>query len=139
MFRKTIVLVIAVAVVVLAPGAASAEWKHHHLPLQQDLQLGLTGGVRFSSETGGFDCQFTSRAKFLAQQTTGLAETFTPHPSSETTNCRGLGPSPFAKSMAWFHKSRTGRFTGMAKRCSQAFHGIPNKKKKQQKGSRSNR
>jgi hypothetical protein len=93
MLKKLIVLAMVIGVVagLALPASASAAWKHHATPLQQNAQVGLTGTVRFSGNLGGVECQITSRTNFLAEQTTALVETFVAHPTSDTANCHGTG------------------------------------------------
>jgi hypothetical protein len=99
MLKKLTVLAMAIGAVaaLVLPATASAVWKHHATNISNDVQLGLTGNVRFQGGLGGIECQVTSRAKFLAGQTTGTAETFVPHPTSDTTNCKGLGGLAFCQ------------------------------------------
>jgi hypothetical protein len=99
MLKKLTVLAVAIgAVAALAlPASASAAWKHHSTPIATDQTVGFTGNVRFQGGLGGVECQITSRTKFLAGQTTATAETFAPHPTSDTTNCRGLGGLAFCQ------------------------------------------
>ncbi|HEX5928904.1 MAG TPA: hypothetical protein VFY48_05890 [Solirubrobacterales bacterium] len=99
MKRKTTVVTLvlgAVAAFVL-PAFASAGWKHHSTPVAADTQIGLTGNVRKQGGLGGIECQVTMRVKLLSNQTTGTAETFVPHPTSDTTNCKGLGGLAFCQ------------------------------------------
>ncbi|HEX5928092.1 MAG TPA: hypothetical protein VFY48_01730 [Solirubrobacterales bacterium] len=99
MFKKMTVLAMAVGVVaaLALPASASATWKHHQSAIQSNAQLGLTGQARFQGTLGGIECQVTSRAVFIAGQTTGTAETFVPHPTSDTANCKGLGGLAFCQ------------------------------------------
>jgi hypothetical protein len=99
MLKKITVLAMAVGVVaaLALPASAAADWEHHEVPIQTDVQLGLTGKVRFQGGLGGVECQITSRAKFLAFQTTGTAETFAAHPTGDTANCVGLGGLAFCQ------------------------------------------
>jgi hypothetical protein len=93
MLKKMTVLAMALGVVaaMLVPATASAAWKHHATTIQQNVQIGLTGQIATISEAGGISCQVTIRAKFIANQTTGEAETFAPHPTNATTNCTTSG------------------------------------------------
>jgi hypothetical protein len=93
MLRKIAVLALAAgAVAALAlPAGASASWKHHVTPIQNDVTLNLTGNTRFQGGLGGIECQLTPSLKFFAGQTTGIVEHNTVHPVDETTNCKGLG------------------------------------------------
>ncbi len=99
MLRKTIVLamVIGVGGALALPTTAPAFWKHGQTPIQQNVQVGLTGQVRFQGGLGGIECQITSAAQFLAGQTTGNITSFTPHPTNDTTNCKGLGGLAFCQ------------------------------------------
>lgn len=103
MFRKTVVVAIAVGIVgVLAlPISAAANWKHHNTSIQADTTIGLTGNLKFQGGLGGVECQVTSRVKLYTEwvllQTTGTAETFVPHPTSDTTNCKGHGGLTFCQ------------------------------------------
>ncbi len=91
MWKKTIALVIAAGLAALVlPAASSANWKHHATDIQTDTVIGLTGNLRNQGSLGGVECQVTMRVK-LSPGTTGLVETFVPHPTSDTTNCKGLG------------------------------------------------
>jgi hypothetical protein len=92
MLKKMTVLAMALGVVaaMALPGTASAAWKHHATPIQENKQIGLTGQVGFTSESGGIACQVTSAAKFVPG-TTGEAQTFVPHPTNATTNCTTSG------------------------------------------------
>ncbi len=98
MLRKTMVVAMAVGVLgaVGVPGVAVGSWQHNHQALQQNVQLGLTGNFRMQSGLGGFECQVTSRVQF-SPGTTGVVETFVPHPTSETANCKGLGGLAFCQ------------------------------------------
>jgi hypothetical protein len=98
MSKKTMILALVGALgVMFIPDSAGASWKHHDTSIVQNVQLGLTGNVRFQTELGTVECQVTSRAKFLAGQTTGTVETFVPHPTDTTANCRGLGGLAFCQ------------------------------------------
>jgi hypothetical protein len=99
MLKKMTVLAMAVGVLaaLALPASASAAWRHHQTAIQQDVQLGLTGQARFQGENGGIECQVTSKVKFLSGQTTGNVETFVPHPTDATTNCKGLGALAFCQ------------------------------------------
>jgi hypothetical protein len=92
MLKKMTVLAMAVGALaaMVLPASASANWKHHNTNISEAAQIGLTGNVRFQGPIGGVECQITSRAKFNPG-TTGVAETFVPHPTSDTTNCKGTG------------------------------------------------
>ncbi len=98
MFKKITVLAMALGAMagLALPASASAAWQDHQVPIQQNVQFGLTGNVRFETGLGGAECQFTIRA-LLQPGTTGVAETFTPHPTSETANCKGLGGYAFCQ------------------------------------------
>jgi hypothetical protein len=93
MLKKMSVLAMAVGVVaaMVLPASASATWKHHATDIQTNTTIGVTGNVRFQGSIGGVECQVTSRVLFESGTTTGKAETFVPHPTSDTTNCKGLG------------------------------------------------
>jgi len=99
MSKKITVLAMALGVVaaMALPASASAAWKHtnHVTPIAQNVQLGLTSttNVAFQSHAGGggLNCQVTSTVDFTAGTTTGLITTFKPHPTSDTTNCKGEG------------------------------------------------
>ncbi len=99
MFRKAMVLGMAVGVVaaLALPASASATWKHHNTSIVENVQLGWTGNMRFQGSMGGIECQITSRIKFLAGQAAGTVETLVPHPTNETTNCKGLGGLAFCQ------------------------------------------
>lgn len=92
MLKKLSVLAMALGAVaaMVFPAAASAEWKHHNTPITESKTIGVTGNVRFQGGLGGVECQVTSRVRF-DPGTTGVAETFVPHPTDDTTNCKGLG------------------------------------------------
>ena len=93
MFKKMTVLAMAVGVVAAfaLPASASASWKHSGVAIQNNVQLNVTGKVRFQGTLGGVECQVKSQVTFLAGQTTGIAHQFVAHPTNETTNCVGLG------------------------------------------------
>lgn len=99
MVKKMTVLALAVGILaaLALPSSASAFWRHSGNPIGEDVQLGLTGVVGFQSALGGIHCQVTSRVKFTAGQTTGHAETFTPHPTGDTANCSGQGGLAFCQ------------------------------------------
>lgn len=99
MFKKTltVALVVGAAVGISVPGVASGSWKHHQTAIQQDVQFGLTGNIRFQGGLGGLECQITSRTKLLASTTTAVTETVVPHPTSDTANCKGLGGMAFCQ------------------------------------------
>jgi hypothetical protein len=99
MLRKTLVLAIALAASAMLslPSAASAEWLHHETPINEDAELGLTGSTRFQGSLGGVECQVTSTVLLTAGQTNGSMETVVPHPTSETSNCKGLGGLAFCQ------------------------------------------
>jgi hypothetical protein len=99
MLKKLTVLAMAVGVVaaLALPASASATWKHHATAIQQSVQVGFTGQARFQGGLGGVECQVTSAAQFLAGQTTGNITSFTPHPTNDTTNCKGLGGLAFCQ------------------------------------------
>ncbi len=97
MLRKIAVLVtVLLAVGALAVPSVAAGWQHNHSLLTQNVQLGITGSMRFQGALGGIECQVTSRILFAAG-TTGVVETFVPHPTSETANCKGLGGLAFCQ------------------------------------------
>ncbi len=86
------------AVAALAvPASASASWLHHATPIQQNVQLGLTGQTRFQGGLGGVECQVTSSLQLLVGQTVGKIATYAFHPTSDTTNCKGLGGLAFCQ------------------------------------------
>ncbi len=93
MLKKITVLAMAVGVLaaLALPTAASASWKHHQTPIQQNVTLDLTGFALFEGALGSVKCQITSQATFLAGQTTGIAHTFDAHPGDETQNCDAGG------------------------------------------------
>ncbi|HEX5928917.1 MAG TPA: hypothetical protein VFY48_05955 [Solirubrobacterales bacterium] len=95
------VTILATAIGILAalslPSSASAAWKHHATEIQANATIGLTGNIRKQGGLGGIECQVTTRVQFLAHQTTGLVETFVPHPVDPTTNCKGLGGLAFCQ------------------------------------------
>ncbi len=93
MLKKMTVLAMAVGILaaMALPASAPAAWKHHDVAIQINKTTGFTGNVRFQGGLGGVECQVTSAVEFKANQTTGTAETFKPHPTSETSNCKGLG------------------------------------------------
>ncbi|HEX5928319.1 MAG TPA: hypothetical protein VFY48_02910 [Solirubrobacterales bacterium] len=100
MKRVAILAAALAAVTALAvPTAASATWKHGHVnPIQQNVQIGFTGtNVKFQSGIGGVECQTTSSVQFLAGQTTANIDTFVPHPTDATTNCKGTGGLAFCQ------------------------------------------
>lgn len=108
MLRKSAVLALAVGMSagLALPAPASAEWKHHSTPIQTDTTIGLTGNVRKQGGLGGYECQVTMRVKFLASQTTGIAETYVPDPvpqqvggpaGTDTNRCKGLGGLAFCQ------------------------------------------
>lgn len=94
MFRKMMVLAMAlgVAAALALPASGSASWKHHATPIQQDVQLGLTGKVRFKAPSLGIECQITSSVRF-SPGTTATAETFDVHPQDETVDCKVETPA----------------------------------------------
>ncbi len=62
MFKKTIVLAMAVGTVAAfaSPTSASAVWGHKSTAIQQSATIGLTGTLKFTSESGGVvECQVT--------------------------------------------------------------------------------
>ena len=91
--KKMTMLAMAVGVVAAfaLPASASASWKHHGVAIQSNVQLNVTGNVRFQGTLGGIQCQVKSQVTFLTGQTTGIAHQFVAHPTNETTNCVGLG------------------------------------------------
>ncbi len=93
MLKRLAVLAMAIGVMAAfaLPASATANWKHHNTETQQDVQIGLTGQVKFATGFGEAECQFKAQAKFFAAQTTGVLETFIPHPTDSTTNCKGYG------------------------------------------------
>jgi hypothetical protein len=93
MFNKITVLAVAAgAVAALAlPATASATWKHHGVPIQNDISGSVTGKARFQGALGGIECQAIASAVFFANQTTGQIQSYGPHPGNETTECKGLG------------------------------------------------
>lgn len=93
MLKKTIVLAMAVGLMAAVglPGVAAASWKHHKTAISTDTQIGLTGKIRTEGKLGGVECQITMRVKLTAGTTTGHAETFVPHPTDSTADCKGLG------------------------------------------------
>lgn len=99
MFAKRTLRAVVLSIVALSalPAAASATWKHHQQPIQQDVQLGLTGKLRFEAVIGAFECQVTSRIKLLAGQTQATMETLATHPTSDTANCLGIGGFAFCQ------------------------------------------
>jgi hypothetical protein len=99
MLKKLTVLAMTVGAVAAfaLPASASAAWKHHSTSIATDQTVGFTGNARFQGGLGGIECQITSQTKFLAGQTTGTAETFVAHPTSDTANCRGLGGLAFCQ------------------------------------------
>ncbi len=98
MSKRVVVIAMAIGVAgaLALPGPASASWKHHATPIQQNVQVGLTGSFRILTHSG-IECQITSSATFLAGQTTGNITSFTPHPTSDTMNCRALGGLMFCQ------------------------------------------
>ncbi len=99
MIKKIMVLAVAASAVaaVAVPASAPASWLHHGTPIQQDVQLGLTGQTRFQGALGGVECQVTSRLKLFAGQTAGTVETYAFHPTNDTANCKGLGGLAFCQ------------------------------------------
>ncbi|HEX5929342.1 MAG TPA: hypothetical protein VFY48_08110 [Solirubrobacterales bacterium] len=99
MLKKMTVLAMAVGVVaaLALPASASATWKHGQTAIEKDEQLGLTGNARFQGGLGGVECQVTSKITFQAGQTTGKVESFVPHPTSDTLNCKGLAGLAFCQ------------------------------------------
>ncbi len=99
MFRKTVALAMALGVVgaIGMPAAAGANWKHHAQEIQQSVNLGFTGQVRFQGGGGGVECQVTVAAQFVANTTTGNIHLFLPEPTSDTANCKGLGGWAFCQ------------------------------------------
>ncbi|HEX5928152.1 MAG TPA: hypothetical protein VFY48_02055 [Solirubrobacterales bacterium] len=99
MLRKITVLATALGVVAMmaVPGGASGNWKHHQTPIQEDVQFGLTGKIRTDASYVGIECQVTTRVKLTAGSTTGHVETFSPHPTSDTANCVGMGGYAFCQ------------------------------------------
>jgi len=93
MLKRLAVLAMAIGAMAAfgMPASATANWKHHNTEIQQNVQIGLTGQVKFSTGLGEGECQFTAQAKFFPGQTTGALETFVPHPTDSTTNCKGYG------------------------------------------------
>jgi uncharacterized membrane protein len=98
MLKKMTVLAIAIGVVAAfaLPVSASADWKHHETATQQNVTIGVTGKAKFQGGLGGVECQVTSKVTFQPG-TTGLVETFVPHPTDTTTNCRGTGGLAFCQ------------------------------------------
>lgn len=99
MIKKMTVLAMAVGIVAAfaLPATASANWKHKGANIVQPVQIGFTGtNVAFQSSLGGVECQITSRVQFNPG-TTGIAETFVPHPVDATTNCKGTGGLAFCQ------------------------------------------
>ncbi|HEX5928919.1 MAG TPA: hypothetical protein VFY48_05965 [Solirubrobacterales bacterium] len=99
MLKKITVLAVAVGVVaaLALPATASATWKHHSTDIAQDVQFNLTGQARFETGFGGAECQVAIKVKLYAGQTTGVVETWGPHPTNETTNCKGLSGAAFCQ------------------------------------------
>jgi hypothetical protein len=104
MLEKTIAVAMAIGIATsLAASSASAGWTetvgNNHVLIAKDVQLGLTGQARFQAPLGGAECQITSRVTLWSGvlNTTGRAETFVPHPTSETVNCKGLGGLAFCQ------------------------------------------
>ncbi|HEX5927775.1 MAG TPA: hypothetical protein VFY48_00080 [Solirubrobacterales bacterium] len=99
MIKRITVLAMAAGVVAAfaLPTSASASWKHHNTPVVTDVQIGITGNARFQGGLGGIECQVTARIKNFTGQTTGIIETFAPHPTSDTANCKGLGGLAFCQ------------------------------------------
>lgn len=92
--RKITVLAMAVGAVAafVLPTSASATWRHHGVPIANDIDIPLTGKVRLQGAgSAAIECQVTSTATFFAGQTTGQVDTFDVHPADETTNCVGFG------------------------------------------------
>jgi hypothetical protein len=101
MFRKTMILAMAVGIVaaMALPASAGASWKHNGVATQQNVQLPFTGtNIKFESQTigGGLGCQVTSEVTF-EPGTTGKAKSFKAHPTSDTTNCFGTGGLAFCQ------------------------------------------
>lgn len=99
MFKK-LVLLGAMAAMVL-PATASATWKHHTVPIQQDQTRSITGNARFQSQLGGIECQATATGVFFAGQTTGQIKSYGADPVDETTNCKGVGGLAFCQVHNW--------------------------------------
>jgi len=99
MLKKMTVLAMALGALAgfVLPVSASANWLHHQTPIATNQTLGLTGNVRFQGGLGGVECQITSEVDFTANQTTGIATTFKPHPGTETENCKGTGGLAFCQ------------------------------------------
>jgi hypothetical protein len=95
MLGKMTLLAVAVCsmAAIAIPTAASADWQKD---LQDDVTIGLTGNWRIVGGLGGIECQITSTWT-IQPGTTGTAESWTPHPTSDTTNCRGLGGWAFCQ------------------------------------------
>ncbi len=97
MLKKIIVLAMALGVVAAfaLPATAGAAWKHKGLPIQQAVDLDVTGtNVKFQSSVGGVECQTISTVTFNGpgqEATTGKADSFKPHPGTDTQNCKGFG------------------------------------------------
>lgn len=86
-----LVMVVATMTALALPASASANWKHHAQAIEANVSLGLTGNVKFEKAGSGVECQITSEAQFTANTTTGHVRTFLSHPTSDTSNCKGLG------------------------------------------------
>jgi hypothetical protein len=99
MLKRMTVLAMAVGMLaaLALPSAASAAWGHNGADITQDVDVELTGQARFQSQLGGVECQVKSTVTFFAGQTTGAADTFVPEPTSDTTNCKGLGGLAFCQ------------------------------------------
>jgi hypothetical protein len=99
MLGKRTLLAMALSIVALfaLPAVASATWKHHSTPIQQNQQLTFTGNARFDTGGGGAECQLKIVATFLAAQTTGTLENLQPDPTSDTANCKGIGGYAFCQ------------------------------------------
>ncbi len=93
MFKKIAVLAMAAGVLaaLALPTSASAAWKHHQEQIPQNVQLNLTGSLSFATGFGSAVCQAAAKVTFLAGQTKGVIDTWGPHPTNETTDCKGTG------------------------------------------------
>jgi hypothetical protein len=103
MFKKVALLgaVIGAVAAVMLPASASATWKHHTVPIQQDQTRTITGNARFQGALGGIECQGKATAVFFASQTTGQIQSYGADPVDETTNCKGLGGLAFCQVHNW--------------------------------------
>jgi hypothetical protein len=83
------------------PEPVSASWKHHQVPLQQNVTLGLTGPVRLTLELGRIECQMTTGIVLRSDlNTQGYVVSFGVDPSgggTVTSRCKAMDGLSFCQ------------------------------------------